>query len=232
MQRRVIAAIAAVLLAGIGAVLMFTYVSNADARAMSNQEPTDVLVVVAKDGVPAGTLGKNLAPYVELKKLPRAALADNALSTTSDIQDLAATTDLKEGEQILASRFAPPDTSGKTGEIAVPNNMQQISLAIESQRAVAGRIIPGDKIAINVTQDNATAQLFRDVLVLRVDGGSTADGAASASSVMLTLALTPEDSRKLTNVLLTAQLWIVLDSKENKGEAETPISVSLAKGSR
>jgi|GEM_PF-1343700 len=230
MQRRVIAAIAAVLLAGIGAVLMFTYVSNADARAMADQEPTDVLVVAAKDGVPAGTLGKNLAQYVELKKLPRSALAENALSSTTDIQDLAATTDLKQGEQVLASRFAPPDSDSKSGQVPVPNNMQQISLAIESQRAVAGRIVPGAKIAINVTKDNATAQLFRDVLVLRVDGGSTADGAASGSAVMLTLALTPEDSRKLTNVIQTAQLWIVLDSKENHGEAETPISVSFGKG--
>lgn len=233
MQRRVIAAIAAVLLAGIGAVLMFTYVSNADARAMAGQEPTDVLVVVAADGVPAGTLGKNLAPFVELKKLPRAAVAANALSNTVDIQDLATTTDLKPGEQVLASRFAPPNTEGgKKGDIPVPNDMQQISMATESQRAVAGRIVPGDKIAINVTKDNQTAQLFRNVLVLRVDGGSTPDGAASGSGVMLTLALKPTDVRKLVAALQSAQLWIVLDAKSNDGSAEAPISLTLGKASQ
>jgi pilus assembly protein CpaB len=228
MQRRVIAAIAAVLLAGIGAVLMFTYVSNADARAMAGQEPTDVLVV-AKD-VPAGTLGKDLAPYVELKQLPRTAIAANALRDTAEIQDLATTTELKQGEQVLASRFAAPDSDGGTsGQIAVPNNMQQISLMIDSQRAVAGRIVPGDKIAINVTKDNQTAQLFRDVLVLRVDGGSTTDGAAATSAVMLTLALTPDNVKLLTSSLETAQLWIVLDSKTKSGDAEAPISVNLGK---
>lgn len=228
MQRRVIAAIAAVLLAGIGAVLMFTYVTNADARAMAGQEPTDVLVV-AKD-VPAGTLGKNLAPYVELKKLPRSALAANALRDTTEIQDLATTTELKQGEQVLASRFATPDTDGgKSGEIAVPNNMQQISLATDSQRAVAGRIIPGDKIAINVTKGNQTAQLFRNVLVLRVDGGASTDGTAAASGVMLTLALKPADAQLLAASLEGAQLWIVLDSKDSNGLPGAPISVSLGK---
>ena len=58
MQRRLIAAIAAVILAGIGAILLFNYVSSADARAMAGQEPTQVLVVT-KD-IPAGTLGKTL----------------------------------------------------------------------------------------------------------------------------------------------------------------------------
>jgi len=227
MQRRVIAAIAAVLLAGIGAVLMFTYVTNADARAMAGQEPTDVLVV-AKD-VPAGTLGKNLAPYVELKKLPRSAIAANALRDTADILDLATTTELKQGEQVLASRFAAPNTDGgKTGAIPVPNDMQQISLATDSQRAVAGRIVPGDKIAINVTKGNETAELFRNVLVLRVDGGTTPDGPASGG-VTLTLALKPADTQLLVASLEGAQLWIVLEAKNSNGLPGTPISVNLGK---
>ncbi len=228
MQRRVIAAIAAVLLAGIGAVLMFTYVSNADARAMAGQEPTDVLVV-AKD-VPAGTLGKDLAPYVELKQLPRSAIATAALRDTAEIQDLATTTELKQGEQVLASRFAAPDSDGgKSGQVPVPNDMQQISLLIDPQRAVAGRIVPGDKIAINITKDNKTAQLFRDVLVLRVDGGSTAEGAAAGGAVMLTLGLKPPDAQLLAASIETASLWIVLESKSNAGDARTPISVNLGK---
>lgn len=207
---------------------MFTYVSNADARAMADQEPTDVLVV-AKD-VPAGTLGKNLAPFIELKQLPRTAIADNALRDTTEIQDLATTTELKVGEQVLLSRFAAPDTDGgKSGEIPVPNDMQQISLLIDPQRAVAGRIAPGDKIAINVSKDGQTAQVFRDVLVLRVDGGSSADGAAAGGGVMLTLALTPRDTSLLTDAIQTASLWIVLDAKKNDGSAEAPISVKLGK---
>lgn len=209
---------------------MFTYVANADARAMAGQEPTDVLVVVAADGVPAGTLGKDLAPYVELKKLPRSAIAANALRDTAEIQDLATTTDLKQGEQVLASRFAAPNTDGgDSGEIPVPNNMQQISMMIDSQRAVAGRIVPGDKVAITVTKDNKTAQVLRNVLVLRVDGGSTADGAAASSGVMLTFALKPTDAQLLVASIETAQLWIVMDSKDSNGLPVSPTSVNLGK---
>src|SRR6185369_9849400 len=63
MQRRVIAAIAAVLLAGIGAVLLYSYVNTADKRAMAGQEATSVLVVTKV--VPAGTPSESIAPYVE-----------------------------------------------------------------------------------------------------------------------------------------------------------------------
>ena len=62
MQRRIIAAVAAVLLAGIGAVLLYSYVNNADARAMATLETTQVLVVTKV--IPAGTSGANLAPFV------------------------------------------------------------------------------------------------------------------------------------------------------------------------
>ncbi|MBI5027819.1 MAG: hypothetical protein HZB48_03210, partial [Actinobacteria bacterium] len=55
MQRRIIAAVAAVLLAGIGAVLLYSYVNTAEARAMSNMAPTSVLVVTKV--IPAGTSG-------------------------------------------------------------------------------------------------------------------------------------------------------------------------------
>ena len=45
MIRRVLAAVAAILLAAIGALVLVTYVGNADQRAMAGMQTTEVLVV-------------------------------------------------------------------------------------------------------------------------------------------------------------------------------------------
>ena len=53
MKRRIIAAVAALLLAGIGAVVLTSYVRGADARAMAGMQTEKVLVVTTM--VPKGT---------------------------------------------------------------------------------------------------------------------------------------------------------------------------------
>ena len=55
MNRRLVSAIAAGVLAILGAVLLVSYVNNADSRAMANMDPIEVLVVSAPiaQGTPA-----------------------------------------------------------------------------------------------------------------------------------------------------------------------------------
>lgn len=55
MNRRLVSAIAAGVLAILGAVLLVSYVNNADSRAMADMDPVEVLVVSAPiaQGTPA-----------------------------------------------------------------------------------------------------------------------------------------------------------------------------------
>jgi pilus assembly protein CpaB len=53
MKRRILAVVAAVLLAAVGAVGLYAYVHTADQRAMAGQETAEVLVVTKV--VPTGT---------------------------------------------------------------------------------------------------------------------------------------------------------------------------------
>lgn len=225
MQRRVIAAIAALLLAGMGAALIFTWVSNADARAMAGQDPTDVLVVV-KDA-PLGTLGRNLTPYVEVRKLPKSAIAANALASLNDVQDLATTTELKQGEQVLLTRFAAPNTSKADGSsgVTVPNDMQQMTLNLEAQRIIGGVVSPGNKIALYVTLNGKTGVLLREVLVVRASGAVAADQGATGSPVALTLALAPADIQRVIAAGEGAKIWAALESKD-RGSDPIPINVT------
>jgi len=220
MQRRIIAAVAAVVLAGIGAVLLYSYVNTAEARAMSKMETTSVLV--ATKLIPAGTRGAALAPYVSLKQIPEIAMVPGALTTTTDINDLAATSDVQVGEQILLTRFAAPNTTA-TGGVEVPSDMQQVSLSVEAPRAVGASIKAGDRIGIFFSGDDkkseqrVTALNMRGVLVVKVQGASAGQGddsAAPSGSLVITLALRPADATKLVYGVESASLYLALEPKD------------------
>lgn len=229
MQRRVIAAVAAVLLAGIGAVLLYTYVNSAETRAMSNMATTEVLV--AAKAVPAGTLGANIGPFVELKKLPRIAVVPNALTSTTEVADMVTVSELQVGEQVLASRFAKPDTT-TTGEVEVPSDLQLISVPLEVARVVGATIQPGDKVALFFSGDDdgkpATALALRDVLVVRVqgsrlggEGGEGEEAAAPTGTEIVTLALKAKDSARVVYAAEHNRIWVALEPADGGDELFT-----------
>jgi pilus assembly protein CpaB len=212
MQRRLIAAIAAVILAGIGAILLFNYVATADARAMEGQQPTDVLVVTQP--IEAGTLGSHLAGYVEKRQLPLTAIVPGALTSLDQVAALATTTDLAPGEQLITSRFAEPGTSAD-GEVAIPNDMQLVSIALEAQRTVGGQLAPGDKVAIYVTREEKTQQILQSVLVVKA-GGEESGGT-------ITLALAPANAQKVILATEASKIWLVKEAKNPSGT--TPLDI-------
>ena len=219
MQRRVIAAVAAVVLAGIGAVLLYTYVSNADARAMASMETTDVLV--ATKTIPAGTSGADLTAFVEMKRLPKVAVGPNALTDTSSVTELVTATDVQAGEQLLLSRFAEPNVTS-TGEVDVPSDLQQFTVQLEPQRVIGTNLNPGDKvglfISIEENQVALTKLAFRDVLVTRIQGApSTSDdqgNTAPSSDVLVTLAISPKDSAQIVWGAEFGKLYLALEPKD------------------
>lgn len=200
MQRRLISALVALVLAGIGTLLLFNWVSAADARAMSGLQPTSVLVVNIQ--IPAGVKGSQLGPYVDTRQIPAAAVVPGALTSLDSIQDLAATTQLEVGEQLLPTRFAEPNTSDKDG-VKVPNNMQLVTVSLDPPRAAGGTLEPGTKVAAYVTVEDKNQMILPSILVV----SATPDG-------VTTLALPPKDVQK---VMLGTQnnLWLVVSSKES-----------------
>src|SRR5690242_17409425 len=135
MKRRIIAAVAAVLLAAVGAVGIYTYVKGADQRAMADQDPVKVLVVTKP--VPKGTTPIQMAPLVTSKLLPRAAVVPGAVDSLSGVgEGLVVTTDLQPGEQVLSSRFADPTTLTTVRSAPVPKGLQEVSLQLDSKRVL------------------------------------------------------------------------------------------------
>ena len=230
MQRRVIAAVAAVLLAGIGAVMLFSYVSTADARAMANLTPTEVLVVTAV--VPAGTPAENLGAYVERRELPKSAVVPEALTTATDLAGLVANTDLQVGEQLLKARFSAPGVSNN-GEVDVPKDLQQFTIQLAPSRVIGTNLVAGDKVGLFISKEQNQVALtklaLRDVLVTRIQGApdaATADGEVVPSGdVLVTLALKPSDATQVVWAIEFGAVWLALEPEEGDHDSRTVAKV-------
>lgn len=233
MQRRVIAAIAAVLLAGIGAVLLYSYVNSADKRALAGQEVVNVLVVTKV--VPVGTPAEGVAPFVEVRQLPKMAVVPGALAALSEVAGLATTTELQVGEQVIAVRFADPATT-KVGVVTIPKDMQEVSFGAESQRAVGSTIAAGDRVDIYVTLDGVTKLTFSNVLVTKVQGGiseTAGDDAAAAAvaggAVTYTIALNAQDVERAVFVAESGKVWLARVTPESAKQTTTGTSMKSFK---
>jgi pilus assembly protein CpaB len=214
-KRRLIAALAAILSAALGAGLLLSYVAGADRRAMAGMQPTQVLVL--SQDVPAGTTGSALAGLVATKNLPVAALEPGAVRDVTSLAGLVTTSDLKQGEQVLASRFADPATLADAGRPAVPRGRQQITIDLEPQRLLGGDVAPGAQVALFTTIEKSTRLVAKSALVVRVDlpPASKDDAPATAPSdgrVRVTLAMSAAEARSLVAGANSGAVWFSLVS--------------------
>ena len=224
--RRLIAAIAAMLLAGVGAVLLLSYVGTADQRAMAGMEITQVLVV--EKPIAKGTPGEKLTGLVKVKSLPVKAVAPGTVSNLQPISGRVATTDLVPGEQLLASRFIDPALLVDPKEVKIPKGMQELSIALESQRVLGGDIQPGATVGVFISlpkEDERPAQtnlVLHKGLVTGVEGGTSSakgeeGGEAEGSiglpdgSLMVTLAVTARNAEKIVFGAEHGKIWLSLE---------------------
>jgi len=225
MKRRVVAAVAAVLLAGIGAVLLLAYVGNADRRALAGMQPLDVLVVMAP--IPEGTNADALGKLVSTKTLPASSVADGALSSVATISGQVATTDLQPGEQVLASRFADPASLTRTDDIPVPRGFQQLAVSLDRQRVLGGHLTAGSTVGvfISLPKDGEflaqTHLVQHRVLVTMVDGGTTTPqpegdtpAASPQAALMVTLAVSAHDAEVLVYGAEHGTVWLSLEPSD------------------
>lgn len=222
MRRRLLAASAALVLFVLGAVVLLAYVRGADARAFAGAQPVQVLVV--DQLVPAGTPGDGLADFVRTDTVPAKAAVAGRVTELSELTGLVATADLEPGEQLLASRFESPDDLQVPGTVAVPEGLQEVSVLLEPQRAVGGRLSAGDTVGVylSLADTKQTHVVLHRVLVTQVQGApapaptgdGTVDPAASsapAGSLMVTLAVDSQDAETVVFGAEHGTLWLSLE---------------------
>lgn len=224
MQRRVIAAVSAALLALVGGLLIISYVRGADQRALAGQEAVDVLVV--SEDIPKGAPADEISASVSAVQLPAVSVPENAVTSLEEVSGLVVTADLYPGEQLLATRFAQP-ASLATSEVDVPPGLQQLSIQLEPQRVIGGHLDAGDKVGIFVSMPGEaevpaqTRLILSHVLVTRVQGGiatsteadePAADPVSAQGTpdqvVIVTLATTAPDAERIVFGQVSGSIWL------------------------
>jgi len=236
-----LAACAALVLALAGAVVLVAYVRSADARAAAGLETVRVLVV--QQLVPEGTPADELAGKVDTELVPAKTAVPGRVHDLADLAGKVATVDLQPGEQLLAGRFSAPEDVRTPGTVAVPAGDQEVSVLLEPQRAVGGRLAAGDKVGVYLSMTDPTASthgVLHGVLVTQVQGApappsdatetqtASAGSAAPTGSLMVTLAVKARDAEQVVFGAEHGTLWLSLepDGADNSGtQVVTPDNV-------
>lgn len=243
MGRRILAVLAAVVVALIGVVAVVLYANGADARAVAGQKPQTVFIATAL--VPSGTSAADavakglMAPtQIAAKGVPA-----GALSTVDDLTGkLVALTDIAPGEFVVAGRFGITPVGQKV--IQVPDGQVAISLTLSDPARVGAFVTPGSHIVIYDTYAAAasagptnpksgaaggreTRVLLDDVLVIAMGSATLtppANGAAQVVGALVTVALPPATAAKLVHGIQTGTLYAGLRGTDTKADLAQIVS--------
>ena len=227
MARRLLAAFAALLLLVVGTVVLLAYVRGADSRALAGVRTVDVLV--ADELIPEGTTAAELAGMVRTELVPAKTAVGGRVETLDALAGRVATVDILPGEQLLAGRFARPDDLEAPGTVEVPEGLQEVSVLLDPQRAVGGRLAAGDTVGVYLSQvlsdgTGQTSVVLHRVLVTQVQGAPSAPdpdaesgtetaaaSGAPAASLMVTLAISSRDAETVVFGAEHGSLWLSLE---------------------
>jgi pilus assembly protein CpaB len=180
--------------------------------------------------IPAGTATEDLAESLEIKAVPKAAVAEDVITNLNQFGGRVIGVDLMVGETLLASRLVDPQSLGAPGTVPAPEGMQEFTVTFAPEQAVGGRIAAGDTVGIfalmsdideSETVEPAVHHVFHRVLVTSVQGiASVVEGAADAvalpeGSVYVTFAATAADAERILFANQQTRLWLSLETEDD-----------------
>lgn len=225
LSKRTLALVVSVVLAGVAAVALTSYVRGVEDKAFEGAETVEAFV--AKDTIPVGTSGDIAIEraLIERSVIPRKVVPVDAISSLEDIRGKIAGATIFRGEPILGPRFILP--SQARGILTIPQDRVAISVEVGIPPGVAGFIQPKDHVSIialltvprggaGAATEARTQFLLQNVEVLAVGRRVvvTADGQAgeqqATDRVLMTLALRPVEAEKLAFAVFQGQLYFTL----------------------
>ena len=240
MKTRLLGGIAALVLAVVGSLLLVSYVQGAEARAQKDLAPAEVLVV--NDQVPEGAKLDQVKTATQLKTLPATSVPNGALKSLDGLDGKVTSVALMPGEVLLGSRLVDPDSLAAPGSVPVPEGMQEVSVQLDAQRVVGGRLAAGDTVGVVILAESASdptaRQVFHKVLVTSVQRApakastTTQDPAAQANTQLpngafiVTFARSDVDAAKIVFAAKYGDLWLTKEPATAKVNA--PVNVKKA----
>ena len=225
----------AVALGLVAALLTMFYVTNYQRNVRKDE--TNVPVFVAKQDIPAGTAGADVARKGMLVKteLVRRSVVPGAISNPDQVLDLVSTQPIYAGEQVTTRRFATPAERGIRAQLK--GTMRAFQLAGDQHQLLAGTLNGGDHVDViaSVKLDDTnglavTRVVLRDIEVLETSGGpNTQQKLAQSAGLWVLLAITDTQIQKLFHVIRhgewSLQLRPPLKANDSPEQAQTNRSV-------
>ena len=147
-----------------GAAASFFYVQGADQRAAEGAEFQQVYVVTTD--VPEGTPGEAIADFIEVDELPAIAIQPDIVTDLADSRG-SSRMPISFPASSSCRRDSPtPQELAADGEVAVPEGMQEITIALSVERVVGGAVTPGSTVGVVYTS-NTTRLAANDRLPRR-----------------------------------------------------------------
>jgi pilus assembly protein CpaB len=235
---KTIAIVVALLLALAATVAIFLYVRGVEERAFEDAELVEVLV--AQGPIEAGTTGGGAseAGLFARDSAPRANVPPGAVTSVDQIEDLVAVDPVLTGEIILRERWGT--TAEVSVALDIPEGFEAVAVEVGVPPGVAGYVAPGAQVSLLATiesgveeqpdpveteeEDTApaaeeplpvevrTQYLLQGIQVLAVGQRQVQmeEQEGTVSSVLMTLAVQPEDAERLVFALENGSLYFTL----------------------
>lgn len=243
MGRRTVLLIAAIVVAALGAGLVWMYANRADERAQADAAPVEVLV--ATSDIATGTSGAAIAEAaaVELRTLPAASVPAGALSDLGPVTDLVTLGPVFTGQVLLQQAFGTQEQAA--GGLTLPEGTLAISIQLGDPERVAGFVKPGSEVALFTTLEGQAAAEGQEaapqqttVLLPRVPVvavGPTVvtqpeSGSANTEAIptaILTLALTQEQAQRVILATQTTALYMGLLDQASEVDPDLPPTTTV-----
>jgi len=168
MKRKLIGIVAALALATGGTFALVAYVQSAKDQAVAGEQLVEVYVVT--ETIAAHTPVSEIEGSLTTTEVPAKVKADGAVTDLEDLDDdLVTAVELEAGEQLLTSRLVD---SNEIEKADVSPELQELTVALDPERAVGGAIAPGDTVGVLLS--------FDPFELGEADGQADADAAAEA----------------------------------------------------
>lgn len=213
MGRRKILLVVAVVVAAMGAALVFVYARGAENRAAEKFDTVDVLVV--KTAIERGESANSAyeTGKIDIQRVPQAQVLTGATADGTAFTDQYALTTMYPGEQLIPEKFGGADEVEAETTLPIPEGMVAISVSLSDTARVGPFIRPGAKVGVFLTgtlppQNVPTTKLLMSDLLVLATGSTTtvapsstedpeATPAEQLPNTLFTLAVTQKQAEKI-----------------------------------
>ncbi|GAA2571283.1 hypothetical protein GCM10010435_51950 [Winogradskya consettensis] len=229
MRRRVLIALAALVLAGISGVAMTLYARGVDQRAVDGRQAISVLLATKK--IKAGTTGAEIRKQklVRTVVMPAETVPEGTLNALgADLDRLELSADLAPQQLVMRGLFGVAGTTS-AATVGVPDGQLGISVEVSMAPGVAEKVAEGDRVTVFVTypkggspDSQKTRVLLPAATVISITSGQPSDvtpaptstsraaSSRAAQSYPATLAVNQADATRLVHAAQTAELYLGL----------------------